>query len=319
MPNWTPRTIPPQTDKRAVITGVSGLGYETALVLAQHGAEVIIAGRNEQKGRHAVRTITERAPGAAARLELVDLSDLRSVTAFAERLLAERRPIDLLINNAGVMAPPRRHTTVDGFELQFGVNYLSHFALTARLLPLLRESRAPRVVSVSSGAHRLGGAIHFDDLQWERGYRAWGAYAQSKLAMLMFALELQRRSGAFEWGLMSNAAHPGWATTGLQSSGLRMGRNNKPSLTERIGTMLAPWFAQSAAAGALPILFAATSSQARGGGYYGPSGRFELTGSPADAKIGEHATDVAVASRLWEVSEDLAGVRWPVMKEALVR
>ncbi|HEY3415582.1 MAG TPA: SDR family oxidoreductase, partial [Armatimonadota bacterium] len=265
MAKWTADDIPPQTLRRAVVTGATGgLGYETALALARKGAHVILAGRSETKGANAAQQIAAQAVGAAVRFEKVDLADLGSVAAFAGRLLDERQPIDLLINNAGVMTPPTRYTTADGFELQFGTNYLSHFALTARLLPLLDPGRKPRVVSLSSGAHRLGGAIHFDDLQWERSYKPWLAYAQSKLAMLMFALELQRRSDENGWGLISNAAHPGWAMTGLQTSGPRMGRENRPSFAERLGTVAGPLFAQSAATGALPTLFAATSAEATG-------------------------------------------------------
>src|SRR5713226_1876745 len=253
MAKWTAKDVPPQAGRFAVVTGTGGLGYETALVLAQHGAEVILAGRNETKGCDATRKILALAPGANVQFQLLDLADLASVTAFSTRLVAENRPVDLLINNAGVMTPPSRRTTVDGFELQFGTNYLGHFALTAQLLPLLQRGSAPRVVEVSSGAHRLGGAIHFDDLQWERGYKPWAAYAQSKLAMLMFALELQRRSDAARWGLMSNAAHPGYARTELIANG-----PGADALTTKIGNVLVrPFLSQSAADGALPVLFAA--------------------------------------------------------------
>ena len=204
------------------------------------------------------------------------------------------------------MTPPYRRTTTDGFELQFGTNYLGHFALTAQLSPLLKRGRAPRVVEVSSGAHRLGGAIHFDDLQWERNYKPWGAYAQSKLAMLMFALELQRRSDAGGWGLMSNAAHPGFARTDLIANG-----PGNDALATKINKLLVqPFLSQSAADGALPLLLAATSPEAEGGGYYGPTGLFELIGAPGRAAIGSHAKDLGVAKKLWEISEDLTGSRW---------
>jgi NAD(P)-dependent dehydrogenase (short-subunit alcohol dehydrogenase family) len=308
MARWTANDVAQQAGRFAVITGTGGLGFETALVLAQHGAEVILAGRNEAKGRDATRKILALAPEASVRFQLLDLADLASVTTFSDRLLAENRPIDLLVNNAGVMTPPSRRTTVDGFELQFGTNYLGHFALTARLLPLLRRGRSTRVVEVSSGAHRLGGAIHFDDLQWERSYKPWGAYAQSKLAMLMFALELQRRSDAAGWGLMSNAAHPGYARTELIANG-----PGADALMTRIGNMVVrPFLSQSAADGALPVLFAATSPDAKGGGYYGPAGPFELIGAPGPAVIGAHAKDLAVAKKLWELSEELTGTQWQV-------
>jgi NAD(P)-dependent dehydrogenase (short-subunit alcohol dehydrogenase family) len=306
MAKWTTNDIPQQTGKLAVITGTGGLGYETALVLAQHGAEVILAGRNREKGRDAIGKILTLARKARVRFELLDLADLGSVSAFSNRLLAEDRPIDLLVNNAGVMTPSIRRTTVEGFELQFGTNYLGHFALTAQLLPLLQRGRSPRVVELSSGAHRLGGAIHFDDLQWERTYKPWGAYAQSKFAMLMFAIELQRRSDAAGWGLLSIAAHPGYARTELIANG--PGAN---SLMARINNVLVrPFLSQSAPEGALPVLFAATSPEVKGGGYYGPTGPFELIGAPGPAVIGAHAKNLATADRLWEVSENLTGVRW---------
>ncbi len=274
-------------------------------MLAQHGAEVVLAGRNEANGREAIRKILPLSPGVGVRFELLDLADLASVSAFSNRLLAEDRPVDLLINNAGVMTPPTRRTTADGFELQFGTNYLGHFALTAQLLPLLQRGSAPRVVEVGSGAHRLGGAIHFDDLQWERSYKPWAAYAQSKLAILMFALELQRRSDAAGWGLMSNAAHPGYARTELIANGPGV-----DALATKINNLLVrPFLSQSAADGALPLLFAATSPAAKGGGYYGPTGPFELIGAPGTAVIGAHAKDLAVASKLWDLSEDLTGAR----------
>jgi len=218
MAKWTTNDIPPQKGKLAIVTGTGGLGYETALALAAAGAETIVAGRNETKGRETIRKILALSPRAAVRFEKLDLADLASVAAFAGRMLAADRPIDILVNNAGVMTPPQRQSTVDGFELQFGTNYLGHFAMTARLLPLLRGNGA-RVVQVSSGAHRMGGAIHFDDLQWERSYKPWAAYAQSKLAMVLFALELQRRSDANGWGIRSNAAHPGFARTELIANG----------------------------------------------------------------------------------------------------
>jgi NAD(P)-dependent dehydrogenase (short-subunit alcohol dehydrogenase family) len=308
MARWTADEVPSQAGKLAVVTGTGGLGYETALVLAEHGADVVLAGRNEAKGREARRNILDRGRAASVRFELLDLADLTSVTAFANRLLAEGRPIDLLINNAGVMMPPTRRTTSGGFELQFGTNYLGHFALTAQLLPLLQGAGSRRVVQVSSGAHRLGGAVHFDDLQWERSYKPWAAYAQSKLAMLMFALELQRRSDAAGWGLLSNAAHPGYARTELIANG-----PGADALSTKINNLLIrPFLSQSAADGALPILYAATSPDAKGGGYYGPTGPFELIGAPGPAVIGEHAKDLTVAKKLWELSEQLTGARWQV-------
>ena len=306
MSGWTVDNIPPQGGKLIVVTGAnSGLGYETALALAQAGGEVILASRNVTKGRDALTRIRDRSPQAKLRLELLDLASLASIADFAGRLIEAGRPLDLLINNAGVMALPTRQTTADGFEMQLGTNYLGHYALTAQLLPLLRDAPAPRVVNLSSLAHQQG-RIDFDDLQGEHRYRAWKAYSQSKLAMLMFALELQRRSDAHGWGLMSNAAHPGYARTELIPNG-----PGAKGLLWNISTLLQPVMSQSAAAGALPSLYAATSPDAGPAGYYGPNGFYELKGAPAPAKIFARARDTTVAARLWEVSGQLTGVAFP--------
>lgn len=302
---WTTRDIPSQTGTLAVITGTGGLGYETALVLAQKGAEVIVAGRNDAKGRTAIEKIQSLHPGAKVRFERVDLASLASVATFADRLTSEGRGIDLLINNAGVMALATRQTTADGFEMQLGTNYLGHFALTAQVLPLLRQASHPRVVELSSGAHHRG-AIHFDDLQLVRSYSAWKAYAQSKLAMLMFALELQRQSDANGWGLMSNAAHPGFARTDLIANG--PAANRRGGLLMRVQELISPLISQSATAGALPTLYAATSPNAQPGGYYGPDGLAEMRGAPKVARIAAQAQDKVAAARLWQVSEQLTGV-----------
>ncbi len=305
MKNWSVHDIPPQQGRLAVITGATGgLGYETALALAGAGATVVLTGRNAAKGEAALASIRKAHPRADIRYADLDLANLASVKAFDEGFAQASESLDLLVNNAGVMTPPTRHTTADGFELQFGTNYLGHFALTRHLLPLLRKGKAPRVVNLSSGAHRIQAAIHFDDLQWERSYKPWQAYAQSKLAMLMFAFELQRHSDANGWGLMSNAAHPGYARTGLQSAGPGLGRVG-PSMMERLGTLLEPMASQSAADGALPTLFAATSPAAKATGYYGPRGLMEMKGPVGEAKIGKAARDSAVAARLWDVSERL--------------
>jgi NAD(P)-dependent dehydrogenase (short-subunit alcohol dehydrogenase family) len=213
MNSWS--VTEPQGGRLTVVTGATGgLGYETALELAGAGAEVLVAGRNSEKGSAAISNIRRVAPSAKVRFEMLDLASLASVRAFAAKMVANGRPLDLLINNAGVMNLPARRLTEDGFELQFGTNHLSHFALTGLLLPVLRKAEAPRVVNVSSLAHR-GGKIDFANLQAERKYRSWPAYQQSKLANLLFTFELQRRSDAFGWGLMSNAAHPGFARTDL--------------------------------------------------------------------------------------------------------
>jgi NAD(P)-dependent dehydrogenase (short-subunit alcohol dehydrogenase family) len=304
---WSTRDIPDQTGRFAIVTGANtGLGYETALALAGKGAEVIVAARTPAKGHDAVRRILTAHPGAQVRFEPLDLAGLHQVADFAARMMAERKTLDLLINNAGVMTPPARLTTEDGFEVQFGVNYLAHFALTARLLPLLKATPGARVVNVSSGAHHTG-QINFDDLQWRTRYRPWLAYSQSKLAMLMFAFELQRRSKAAGWGFMADAAHPGYARTELIASGPGV-----DSLVSRVGAVLIqPWMSQSAAAGALPQLYAATSPDAVGGGYYGPDGLFEMKGDPKVARVARQAEDEAAARRLWTVSETLTGVAFP--------
>jgi NAD(P)-dependent dehydrogenase (short-subunit alcohol dehydrogenase family) len=286
-----------QSGRSAVVTGATGgLGYETALALAKAGAEVVLTGRDQGKGEAAVAAIGREAPGASITFETLDVASLASVADFAQRM-SSRTTLDMLINNAGVMALPRRQTTADGFEMQFGTNYLGHFALTARLLPLLRRSGAPRVVNVSSLAHRTA-LIDFDDLQGARVYAPWKAYGQSKLAMLMFALELQRRSDAAGWKLTSTAAHPGFARTGLFASG-------PGGLLSLATDFAAPLFGHSAAEGARPILFAATSDRAKPGGYYGPGGIGELRGAPAPALIMPQARNAAAGARLWQVSEKL--------------
>jgi len=291
--------IPSQLGKTAVVTGsTGGLGYETVLALAKAGADIVLTGRDDRKGRSALDKISREVIGARIRYEHLDLASLASIADFAQRMQV-RQSLDLLINNAGVMALPRRQTTADGFEMQFGTNYLGHFALTARLMPLLRRSSGPRVVSVSSLAHRTG-SIDFGDLQGTRLYSPWKAYGQSKLACLMFALELQRRSDAAGWNLTSDAAHPGFSRTNLFASG--------PGGLISVATdFAAPFFGHSAADGARPILFAATSPQAKPGAYYGPGGFGELRGAPAPALIMPRARDAATAARLWDVSEKLTG------------
>ena len=311
MKSWNRKDIPLQAGRLALITGATGgLGYETALALAAAGADVVLTGRNPVKGEVALDRIRAAHPAAQICYMDLDLSSLAKVGAFVGRFTAEHRALDLLINNAGVMTPPTRNETDDGFELQFGTNYLGHFALTAQLLPLLRAGDAPRVVNLSSGAHKLMADIHFDDLQWQNRYRPWRAYAQSKLAIILFAFELQRRSDAAGWGLMSNAAHPGYARTDLQTSGPRLGRG-RPHPLGWLTRLMTPFMSQTAAEGALPTLFAATSPEARPKGYYGPKGVFELTGRVGDATVGNEARDKAVAARLWAESEVLTGVKFP--------
>ena len=311
MSSWTAADIPSQTGRLAVITGTGGLGYETALALARAGGHVIIAGRNAAKGAEAVASIRERVPNAIVRFEPVDLANLGSIADFGARLRTGRQGLDLLINNAAVMTPPRRQTTSDGFELQLGTNYLGHFALTAQLLPLLRSGRRGRVVNVSSVAAR-NGAIDFDDLRAERHYTPMVAYSQSKLANLLFSFELQRRSEAGGWGVSSIAAHPGISRTDLIPNGA-----GRLSLQGFFRTFL--WFLfQPAAQGALPTLFAATSPDAVGGAYYGPARLGETRGAPAVAKIPAQAADIRTAERLWEWSEQLTRSAFPSIEPAMM-
>jgi NAD(P)-dependent dehydrogenase (short-subunit alcohol dehydrogenase family) len=292
-----------------VVTGAnSGIGLETARSLAIAGADVVLAVRNAEKGSQAADDIQSTAPRATVTIGALDLASLSSIEGFAKQLLADGRPIDLLVNNAGIMAVPKRHTTEDGFELQLGTNHLGHFALTGRLLPLLRAASGPRVTTVSSVAHRMG-SISFEDLDLERGYRGWKAYSQSKLANLLFASELQRRSTREGWGILSNAAHPGSTRTNLQSTGPNMGTNRSTSFVDL--PMRLPGMSQDAVQGALPSLYAATSPDAVGGEYYGPSGFMEITGTGVTtATRSKRARSEADASRLWQVSETLTGVRY---------
>ncbi len=304
MSDWTADRIPDQSGRTAVVTGAnSGLGLVTARELARAGAAVVLACRNLDKGRQALAEIQAVAPnGASPRLEELDLSDLGSVTAFADRLGGGQTSLDLLINNAGVMAPPRR-LTVDGFESQLGTNHLGHFALTGRLLGLLSAAPAPRVVTLSSLAHRMG-TLKFSDLQREHGYNNWLAYGQSKLANLMFALELQRRAAAAGSRLESMAAHPGYSATNLQTAGPNRFYEKWFGV---IGNLV---FAQSADRGALPTLFAATEPDLPGGTFVGPDGIGESRGHPHIVTGSKRAYDEAVAARLWEVSQQLTGVSY---------
>lgn len=301
MLKWTASDIPTQSGRTAVVTGTGGIGFQSALALARAGASVIIAGRNLTKGLIAVDEIRRSAPGAQVRFERLDLASLYSIEAFAERLQHAQTSLDLLINNAAVMAPPKRQITSDGFELQLGTNYLGHFALTARLLPLLRMGHMPRVITLSSVAARSG-ALHFDDLQSEHNYKPMVAYSQSKLACLMFAMELQRRSEAADWGIQSIAAHPGISRTDLIPNG--PGANSAAGLVRRL-----MWFLfQPASQGALPTLFAATSPLAQGGAYYGPHKLSETRGYPSAANVPQQALNTKNAARLWAESERLTGL-----------
>lgn len=303
MTKWTTADIPPQRGRSAVVTGTGGLGFEDALALARAGADVIVAGRNAAKGAEAVARVRNAVPDAKVRFEQLDLASLESVAAFAARLRNQRDSLDLLINNAAVMNPPKRHETSDGFELQLGTNYVGHFALTGRLLPLLLKGRDARVVTLSSLAAR-GGTINFDDLHAKRSYSPMAVYSQSKLACLIFAFELQRRSEAGQWGVSSIAAHPGISRTDLL--------HNAPGRWSAAGIVRSLlWFLfQPAVQGALPTLFAATSPDAKAGAYYGPNKLGEARGFPTVAKVPAQAAAAHVAARLWDVSERLTKVRF---------
>ena len=303
MARWAASDIPPQNGRSAAVTGTGGLGYEDALALARAGCEVILAGRNSDKGTSAVNRIRRDVAGAKIRFEQLDLATFSSIADFADRLAKQRNSLDILINNAGVMVPPQRRTTANGFELQFGTNYLGHFALTAHLLPLLRAASSPRVVSLSSVAAPAG-AIDFEDLNAEASYKPMPVYSQSKLACLMFAFELQRRSDAGAWGIASIASHPGVSRTDLLHNGPGRG-----SVHGIVRTFL-PFLFQPVAQGALPTLYAATAPDAVPGGYYGPDRLAETRGFPTTAKVPLQALDEAVAARLWEVSEVMTGVRF---------
>jgi NAD(P)-dependent dehydrogenase (short-subunit alcohol dehydrogenase family) len=300
---WTAERIPSQAGRTALVTGAnSGLGLVAARELARAGADVVLACRNIAKGEEARASIAAEVPGAAIAVEALDLASLDSVRAFAERVRAEREGIDLLINNAGVMAPPRR-TTAEGFELQFGTNHLGHFALTGLLLGDLEGRAGARVVTVTSTAHRFG-RIRFDDLQWERHYGRWRAYGQSKMANVLFGLELDRRLRAKGSVVASMLAHPGYAATNLQSAA--------PPLFDRAVLGVANrLLAQSAEMGALPELYAATRPNLDSGLLIGPDGFDEQRGYPTVVAPVRAGRDEQAAKRLWSVSEGLTGVSYP--------
>lgn len=298
--NWTAQDIPSLKGKTAVVTGAnSGVGFYTALELGRAGADVVVASRDIGRGEAALESLREQAPGARFHLEQLDLASLASVRSFAQRLSTSRRAIDILVNNAGLMALPERQTTADGFEMQFGTNYLGHFALTGLLLPLLRESPAPRVVALSSGV-ALWGKVDLDDLQSERSYAPMGTYGQSKLANLIFAIELDRRARSL--GITSVAAHPGASITNLQ-------RHTNTGLVGRIGMLIMHVIGLPPARSALPSLYAATGEDVKGGSYFSPGASlFGLGGAPGSATIPKRALDPAIARGLWEASEKLTGV-----------
>jgi NAD(P)-dependent dehydrogenase (short-subunit alcohol dehydrogenase family) len=305
---WIEQNIPDLTGKVVVITGAnSGLGFGASQVLAAKGVRVVMAVRDVAKGEQAAAGIRRSAPRAGLEVMALDLADLASVRRFAETFPASHDRLDVLLNNAGVMAIPRR-VTADGFEMQFGTNHLGHFALTGLLLPLILKTPGSRIVTVSSGAH-IFGKIKFDDLQSERSYSKWGAYGQSKLANLLFAYELQRKLKVAGSDVISVAAHPGYASTNLQAVGPQMEGSR---LGARTMTAANRVLAQSAAMGALPEVYAAASPDVRGGDYIGPDGFMGQRGFPRKVRSNSRSHDRAVAARLWAVSEELTGVRYPL-------
>ena len=293
---WSVDKIPDQGGKTVLITGAnSGIGLEAARILAAGGAKIILACRDKKKGDEAVGSIKTELPDAAVSSMTLDLADLESVKNFARAIKRKYKTLDILINNAGVMAPPKGRTS-DGFETQFGTNHLGHFALTGLLLNLLENTPASRIVTISSLAHRFG-RIAFHDLQSEKRYSPWKAYGQSKLANLMFAIELQRRLQAREFDVISVAAHPGFSATNLQR--YMAG-----------GELLTPIVSQSAEAGAWPTVYAATEPSLTGGEYVGPGRLFETRGLPRRARVSWAARNRRAARKLWDVSEQLTGVSY---------
>jgi NAD(P)-dependent dehydrogenase (short-subunit alcohol dehydrogenase family) len=295
--NWTAENIPNQTGKIAIVTGAnSGIGFEMARALARKQGTVILACRNKEKGEAAVGQIVQEYPQAKAFLLQLDLSDLTSVRRFANEFTGHYNRLDILINNAGIMATPFGKTA-DGFELQFGTNHLGHFALTGLLSNLVIRTPRARVVTVSSGGHRFA-KMDFDNLNGEKDYDRQRAYAQSKLANLLFTYELQRRFEGAKVDAIAVAAHPGWTATNLQAQW-------------RLIRMLNVFLAQQPKMGALPALYAATAPDVQGGDYYGPRGWQEMRGYPTKVQSSDSSHDRAVAAKLWKISEELTGVRYP--------
>jgi hypothetical protein len=309
---WTADDIPSQTGKTFIITGAnSGIGYEAALQLAGKEARVVLACRDQAKGQSALDAIRAAHPSASLAVMELDLAELKSIRRCADAARAAYPALHGLVNNAGVMAIPYRKTA-DGFEMQFGTNHLGHFALTGMLLELLLATPGARVVSVSSNAHKFG-AMRWDDLQRQRSYGKWLAYAQSKLANLLFAFELQRRLAAAGAGAISVACHPGYAATNLQAAGPRM---QGSTIAETVMEVANRLFAQSAAMGALPTLYAATAADVQGGDYIGPDRFGEQWGYPHKVQSNARARDLEAQRRLWEISERLTGVHYEALQRA---
>lgn len=305
-------SIPDLKNTHVLLTGGSdGIGLRIARRLASAGADLTLPVRNPEKGERALAAIREFAPAARVSLRRLDLSSLTSVAALGADLVGEGRPIHLMINNAGVMTPPVRQTTADGFELQFGTNHLGHFALVSHLLPLLSEGRARVTSQISIAANE--GSINWDDLNWERSYDGMRAYSQSKIAFGLFGLELERRSTEGGWGITSNLSHPGVAPTNLLAAQPAMGRND-----DTRGVRVIRWLSArgilvgTPETAALPALYAATSPDAVGGGFYGPKGPGHLGGRPAQQRLYTRLRDADMARRMWDVSTRLTSSARPV-------
>ena len=301
---WTTTDIDDQTGRVAIVTGAnSGIGFEAAKALADKGAQVMVAARSPERGEKAVAEIRNAVPSATVKLMLLDLANLDSVNEFAAEFAQHFDRLDLLVNNAGVMMPKKREETADGFELQFGTNHLGHFALTLKLLPLLVATKDSRIVNVSSSAQDFG-KLDLDDLQWtQRSFHRMGSYGASKIANMLFTLELQRCLQDAGASTIAAACHPGWTSTNLQK-------------TSPVFRFLNPLFGMKPWQGALPTLYAAVANDVQGGGYYGPDGLGTMRGYPAPNEPADISTDAAAAKRLWELSEKMTGVQTPSLSPA---
>lgn len=297
---WTTRNIGDQTGRVAIVTGGnSGIGYETVKALAEKGAHVVVAARSAERGQSAVDRVKREVSGAVVDLMILDLADLGSVRSFARDVNERFDRLDLLINNAGVMNPPERRETADGFEMQMGTNHLGHFALTLLLLELITATEGSRIVNVSSSVQNIG-QLYIDDLQWEdREYKGMPSYSASKIANMLFTLELQRRLEAAEASTMTTSAHPGWTATNLQAD-------------TPLFRALNPIFAMQPWQGALPTLYAAVAPEARPAAYYGPHGIANMRGYPVPNRPADQSVDASLARELWAKSEELVGIQWPL-------
>jgi NAD(P)-dependent dehydrogenase (short-subunit alcohol dehydrogenase family) len=311
MAKWTENDIPDLEGQRILVTGAaSGIGYEAARALAQHGAEVLLADKNAAAGRAAVEKIRALRADAKVKFLPLDLGSLESVREFAAALVAKGKPLDVLINNAGIQPISERRTSADGFELTFAIGHFGHYVLTGLLLPLLNKAPAPRVVTVSSMVHGRG-RLDWKDLQMEKGYEAQRAYNQTKLANLLFAREFQRRIDKAGGKIRSIAVHPGVARTAIGANRKNLGQFKRGDyVVSALLSLVMPFLGQPAAAGALPTLYAAASPDAEGGGFYGPDGFGEMKGSPKAAMVKPAAQDMAAAKKLWDVTEKITGLRY---------